>query len=87
MQKVKRDLKKRMLMSALAIVMVWGVVFNFTSSPSSYACPSQEIEITYYTDASKTVECGGKIIPCNCASTYTWGRVTAYRTTSWEPCH
>ena len=86
MQKVKRDLKKRMLMTALAIVMVWGV-FNFTSSPSTYACPSQEIEITYYTDASKTVECGGRIIPCNCGSTYTWGRVTSYRTTSWEPCH
>ena len=86
MQKVKRDLKKRMLMTALAIVMVWGV-FTLTSSPNSYACPSQEIEITYYTYASKTVECGGKIIPCNCASTYSWGRATAYRTTSWEPCH
>ena len=86
MQKVKRDLKKRMLMTALAIVMVWGV-FTFTSSPSSYACPSQEIEITYFTDASKTVECGLRIIPCNCGSPYVWGRATAYRTTSYEPCH
>lgn len=86
MQRVRRDLKKRMLMTALAIVMVWGVC-TFTLNPSSYACPSQEIEITFYTDASKTVECGGRIIPCNCGTTYVWGRQTAYRTTSYEPCH
>ena len=86
MQKVKSNLKQRMLMIALAIVMVWGV-FAFSQSQSSYACPSQEIEITYYTDASKTVECGLRIIPCNCGSPYVWGRQTAYRTISYEACH
>jgi hypothetical protein len=86
MSRVKDYLKSRTLLTIFAVVMVWGAL-TLSLSSDSYACPSQEIEITFYTDASKTVECGYRIIPCNCSRTYQSGCSTAYRTTSYNPCY
>jgi hypothetical protein len=48
MNRVKNNLKKRMLMTALGLAMALGVV-TFNMAPNSYACPTRMIEITYYT--------------------------------------
>ena len=85
MNSVKNNLKKRMLMTALGLAMALGVV-TFNMAPNSYACPSRMIEITYYTDASMTIECGYKVIPCNCAGTVVTGRQTRFFTTEYDDC-
>lgn len=46
---------------------------------STIALPSTEIEWTYYSDAAKTVEVGGKILTCSGRS-YRWGTQTSYYT-------
>lgn len=86
MSRVRNYLKNRILLTIFAVVMGFGAL-TFAMSPNSYACPSQEIEITYFTDATKTVECGGRIIPCSCANTASWGCSTRYRTVSYNPCY
>ena len=86
MNRVKSNLKKRMLMAALALAMGLGVV-TFNMSSTTYACPSRMIEITYYTDATKTVECGYKIIPCNCGGTATGGTQTRFYTIEYDDCN
>jgi hypothetical protein len=45
---------------------------------SMMALPDHEIEYTYYTDATKTVECGWRII--SCSGVYSSGCRTAFYT-------
>lgn len=53
---------------------------------SMMAAPDHDIEYTYYTDSSLTVECGGKIISCG-GGVYRWGCQTAWYTIyHWPPC-
>jgi hypothetical protein len=84
MQKVKNVLKNRALLTLLAIVTVWGT-FTFMLVPEAQACPANDVDITYYTDASKTVECGYKIITCGC-QTASSGCRTPYYTAISSPC-
>lgn len=84
MQQVKNFLKNRAVLTILAIVMVWGSL-TFALAPRANACPPNEVDTTYYTDASKTVECGYRIISCSC-HVYSEGCHTAYFTTDSFPC-
>jgi hypothetical protein len=85
MQQMKNFLKNRTLLTVLAVVMVWGSL-TFALAPKANACPTNEIDITYYTDGTYTVECGYKIIPCSCGQTYSSGCRTAFYTTDYYPC-
>lgn len=82
---VQRLLRSRLSLAISIVVML--VVFSLAlvQPPKSGACPSQQIEYTYYTDASMTVECGWKIITCSCGS-YRGGCSTAYYTIDWYEC-
>lgn len=81
---MKNFLKNRAVLTILAVVMGWGS-FTVMLTPQASACPPNEVETTYYTDASKTVECGYRIISCNC-HVYSEGCHTTYFTTDSFPC-
>lgn len=70
---VQRVLKSRVLAVAFALVLTG---FALAIPATTDACPSQETEIVYYTDASKTVECGYKLVYC--CGVYRQGCVTSY---------
>jgi len=53
-------------------------------APQANACPPNEVDTTYYADASLTVECWYRIISCNC-QVYSEGCHTAYSTTDTYP--
>ena len=81
---MKNFLKNRVLLSFLAVVIGWGSL-TVMLAPQANACPPNEVETTFYTDASMTVECGYRIISCNC-HVYSEGCHTAYSTTDSYPC-
>ena len=57
---VQRVLRSRVLAVAFALVLT-----GFALAPATtYACPSQGSETDYYTDATKSVECGYRIVYC-----------------------
>jgi len=85
MLRMKNFLKNRTLLTILAIVMVWGSM-TILLAPKANACPPNEVETTYYTDASKTVECGYRIISCSC-QVYSEGCRTAFYDTDSYPCY
>ncbi len=64
-------------MIALSLVLV--------QPPQAGACPSQQIEYTYYTDSTYTTACGTKIITCYC-SVYRDGCNTPYYTIDYYDC-
>ena len=78
---VQKVLRYRVLAVALALVLTGFALA--TPAPIS-ACPTQEVETIYYTDASKTVECGFRLIYC-CGS-YQTGCVTPYYDRYTSPC-
>jgi hypothetical protein len=92
---VKRLLSHRFLL-AISLVLTM-IAFSFVlaqppkaraaakTSAGANACPSQTIEYTYYTDATKTVECGWRIITCYCGGG-SGGCRTAYYTIDWSDC-
>jgi hypothetical protein len=82
---VKRLLGSRLSL-ALAIVITMLVLGLVTVQPrKAGACPSQQIEYTYYTDATYTTACGWKIITCSCG-VYRDGCSTAYYTIDYSDC-
>jgi hypothetical protein len=85
MQKVRNVLKNRALLTILAIVMVWGSL-TFMLAPEAYACSPNTVETTYYTNASMTVECGYRILFCNCGGTFSSGCVTSFKTVDSSSC-
>ncbi len=80
--RVQKVLKSRFFAVALALALT-GLALAVPSTTN--ACPPHEIETTYYTDASKTVECGWKIITCGCG-VYQEGCVTSYYTRFTSAC-
>ena len=84
MRKVLNGLKNRVLLTLLAVVMVWGS-FTFMLVPEAHACGPNTVEIRYYTDYTYTVECGYRYIFCNCGGSVSSGCVTSYKSTeSWS---
>jgi uncharacterized protein (DUF427 family) len=73
----------RSLVRLLLAVLV--VACSLVAVPESYACPTTDIEYTYYTDASKTVVCGWKYITCYCSVTSS-GCKTSYYDIQWWDC-
>ncbi len=71
MRTMKSFLKNRAVLTLLAFMSVWGSVAVMT--PKVHACSPNDVETYYYTDASKTVQCGYKILWCNCGGTSSWG--------------
>lgn len=86
MQRVRNVLKTPAFLAILAIVMVWSL-FTITLAPKANACPSNEVETIYYTNASKTVECGWRILLCGCGGTFSSGCRTAFADTTSTPCN
>ena len=78
---VQNNLKRRFFAVAFALSMTGFALA--TPAPTS-ACPTQEVETDYYTDASKTVQCGYRLIYC-CGS-YQEGCVTPYFDRYTSPC-
>ncbi|HYH08938.1 MAG TPA: hypothetical protein VEK11_17935 [Thermoanaerobaculia bacterium] len=64
-------MRKRIRMFVLLALVLVGAT-------SMMALPDHEIEYTYYTDASKTEECGWRII--SCSGVYSGGCRTAFYT-------
>lgn len=56
-----------------------------TAPATATACPSQTVEYTYYTDASKTEACGYRISTCYC-SIYRDGCRTDFYTITTSDC-
>jgi hypothetical protein len=78
---VQKVLKNRVFAVALALILTG---FALATPVPINACPTQEIETIYYTDASKTVECGYKIIYC--CGVYQQGCVTSFFDRYYYPC-
>jgi len=72
-------LSARVLFAAFILV-----VGSLVVIPDSHACPPSDIEYTYYTDASKTVQCGWKYITCYCSVTSSGCVTSFYDITYWE---
>lgn len=66
MRRVRNVFKNRVLLTVLGVATVW-CAFAFAQTTPAYACRRQQVEITYYTDATRTVACGGRILGRNCA--------------------
>lgn len=82
---MKSILRNRAILTILALVLVWGA-FTFMLTPTTHACPLNDVEHEYYTDGSFTVQCGYRIIYCNCGGSYSWGCRTPYFITTSTPC-
>jgi hypothetical protein len=78
---VPRILKNKIFAVALALVLTG---FALALPAPTNACPSNEVETIYYTDATKTVECGYKLIYC--CGVYKQGCVTPYFDRYSYPC-
>jgi hypothetical protein len=65
-----------------------GIVAAFigTTVTQSFALPANEIETTYYADASLTDEVGSFFLGCD-GSRFKEGKVTGYKTTTKRACH
>ena len=61
-------------------------VEDTTEQPATARLPPQEVEITYYRDASKTEIVGGKLIVCAFTGGYEWGQKTQFKTIFTSPC-
>lgn len=68
---------------AVAVVLVLTALALATPAPTN-ACPSNEVETFYYTDASKTVQCGYRLVYC--CGIYSEGCVTSYYIRYTYPC-
>jgi hypothetical protein len=68
---------------AVAIVLVL-TGFALAMPVPTNACPSQEVETYYYTDATKTVQCGYRLVYC--CGTYREGCVTSFYDRYTYPC-
>ena len=51
---------------------------------ASYACPPTDIEYIYYTDASKSVQCGWKYTTCYCSVTSNGCQTSFYDINYWD---
>jgi hypothetical protein len=78
---VPRILKNKVFAVALALLLTG---FALTVPAPTNACPSNEVETIYYTDATKTVECGYKLLYC--CGVYQQGCVTPYFDRYSYPC-
>lgn len=81
---IRRIVGNRLLVIVLALA-VTGFGLTAMSVPTAHACPPQQIEYTYFTDASHTVSCGWKIITCSCG-VYKGGCATEFYEIDWSEC-
>jgi hypothetical protein len=77
---LQRILSFRLVFAALVLA-----VSLIVTAPESFACPPTDIEYDYYTDATKTVQCGWKYITCSCSVTSS-GCQTSYYDILYWPC-
>jgi hypothetical protein len=83
MSRRRQPVHRLRLLVILCAVVIMGP--GLITPPTVQACPPQQIEYTYYTDATYTVSCGSKIITCSCG-VYPSGCVTNYYTIDWYDC-
>jgi hypothetical protein len=62
------------------------IAFIGIAATQSYALPANEIETTYYSDASRQAEVGYSFLGCD-GSRYREGRTSRYKFTSTSPCN
>lgn len=79
---VQKLLRSRVFAAALALVLTG---FALAIPATTNACPTNEVETYYYTDASKTVQCGYKLLYC--CGVYQEGCVTSYYDRYSYPCY
>lgn len=82
---VKKVLGSRFFLALTLVFTMITLSLALTSPPKAGACPSNQIEYTYYTDASMTVECGWRIITCYCGGG-SGGCRTEFYTIDWTEC-
>jgi hypothetical protein len=82
---IKRVLGHRFLLAIGLVLSLVAFSLVLVQPPKAGACPSSTIEYTYYTDASKTTECGWRIITCYCGGG-SGGCRTAYYTIDYSDC-
>ena len=70
-------LKKWSLLGILPLVLA--------SAGVAYALPSNEVETTYYSDASMATEVGGSFLACQ-GGFNRWGKYSRYRVRFSTPC-
>jgi hypothetical protein len=78
---VQKALGNRVFAVALALILIG---FALATPAPTNACPSQEVETYYYTDASKTVQCGYRLVYC--CGIYSEGCVTSFYDRYSYPC-
>jgi hypothetical protein len=66
----------------------WGIVAALigTTAVQSFALPANEIETTYYADASLTEEVGYSFLACDGSRART-GKTSSFKTTTKRACH
>src|SRR5262245_38124917 len=82
---MSKRLQKILSVRALFFSVLILLVGSLAVIPAAYACPPSDIEYTYYTDASKTEQCGWKYITCYCSTTSN-GCVTPYYDITYWDC-
>ncbi len=73
-------MRKTFIVLPALLIAVSGGIFQAAQARS------QEVETTYYSDASKKEEVGGSLLSCGGGGIVRWGRQTQYKTTSSSPC-
>ncbi|BAZ40577.1 hypothetical protein NIES4101_65380 [Calothrix sp. NIES-4101] len=73
-------MRKLFFVFPLLLVTFCGSIFSAVE-----ALPSQEVETTYYSNASKTKVVGGSILSCY-GGFKKWGKQTQYKTRFISPC-
>jgi|GEM_PF-2462974 len=81
-----RTFLQKLAYATIPVVLVLAFVAGVTLTGPVDAAPSQEIDITYYSDASKTEIIGWKLFTCF-SGTYSSGETSAYFDRYTTPCY
>jgi Family of unknown function (DUF6289) len=76
--------KKRIVGCLLALALLAGI-FTLAAPKIAEALPSNQLTITYYSDASQETIVGERTLACT-GGWYSWGITTSYRTSDSVPC-
>lgn len=77
--------RRRSVAIALALAFVVSAAAGFFAAGTAEALPCNEVERTYYSDATYSTVVGERILFCN-GQTWKWGIVTSYVQVFSFPC-
>jgi hypothetical protein len=80
---MSESLRRRLALTGLCLLLAFGLA---SLAADTQACPANEIEDYYFSDASHSTLVGYCILQCDCYGRGCWGSITAYRERYSYPC-